>query len=178
MNKQDFEELAAYILLHNKGFAKGFANAFKDELNNAIWTRDGGDMKCLMPVDVYGGYFYLRSESAIKYEAKYDERVTDSGVQRLIFQDSMIIYLVAMIDNTDENKLIEDLRNTCMSYNYMNVIPLSASWNREQIIAEELSEMKEADVRAALQRLRNHVLVKLTLNVTKYFVPANCLFTN
>lgn len=178
MNKKDFEELAAYILLHNKGFAKGFANAFKDEFNNAIWTRDGGDMKCLMPADVYEGYFYLRSESAIKYEAKYDERVTDSGTQRLIFQDSMVVYLVAMTDDIDEHKLIEDLRNTCMSYSSMNVIPQSASWNREQIIAEELYKMKETDVQAALQRLRNHALVKLMLNVTKYFVPANCLYTN
>lgn len=174
MNKIDFEQLADYILLCNKDFTKGFANAFKDDTNNAIWARYAFDLKCLLPSDVYAGYFYLRNESPFKYEPKSDERITDSGTQRLAFTDSITVHLVAMIDSADEFDLIEKLRNICMSYEEMNVIPASANWNREQIVSEELKGMKQDDIQAALQRLRNHTIVKLVLNISKPFVANIC----
>lgn len=174
MNKLDFEQLADYILLCHKDFTKGFANAFKDDINNAIWVRYGFDPKCLLPSDVYAGYFYLRNDSAFKYEPKQDERITDSGTQRLTFLDSITVNLVALIDNADEFDLIEKLRDICMSYEEMNVIPSSANWSREQIIADELKGMQRDDVSAVLQRLRNHTVVRLVLNVSKPFVANNC----
>ncbi len=175
MTKADFEQMAQYILQYNDCFVRGFANAYKDNATNTVWVKDGTDLKCLLPADVYGGYFYLRNDTTIKHEALPQERVTDSGTQRLVFLDSITLYLVAIVKDADEFQLIEDLRNTCMSYDSMNVVPVSSNWNAEQVLAEELAKMKQEDIQAALQRLKNETIIKLTLNVTKPFVPNDCI---
>lgn len=175
MTRVDFEQLAQYVLQRNNCFVRGFANAYKDDTTHAIWVKDGTDSKCLLPADVYGGYFYLRNEPVIKHEALPNERLTDSGTQRLVFLDSMTVYIVAIVKDVDAFQLIEDLRNACMSYANMNVVPVISNWNTETVLAEELSKMKLEDVQAVLQRVKKETIVKITLNVMKPFVPDNCI---
>jgi hypothetical protein len=55
------------------------------------------------------------------------------------------------------------------------VVPISSQWNREIVIADELQGMKQDDIRASLQRLKNETIVKLQLSVSKEYVPSNCI---
>lgn len=175
MIQDDFEQLKDFILLKNKYFQRGFANAYKDDVTNDVWVKDGKDMKKLLPADSMGNYFYMRNEAWLKHEAKEPERLTDTGSQRLTFLDTMNLQLVAIVNNADAYLLIENLRNTALMYEKLNVVPVTSSWNREQVVATELSKMKIGDVHAALQRLKNETIIRLSLSVSKMFIPANCI---
>ncbi|HEY9178247.1 MAG TPA: hypothetical protein VIN07_11170 [Flavipsychrobacter sp.] len=175
MLQQDFEQLKDFILLRNTYFSAGFANAYKDDTTHAVWVRQGGDMKRLLPADTLGNYFYLRNDAWMKYEAKEPERMTDTGTQRLTFLDTMSVQLVAVVNNADAYKLIENLRNTALAYAPLNVVPVTASWNREQVVATELAKMRMEDVNAALQRLKDETIIRLSLSVSKTFIPVNCI---
>lgn len=175
MLQQDFEQLKDFILLRNGYFSTGFANAFKDETNHAVWVRQGKDLRRIMPAGNLGNYFYLRNDAWIKHEAKEAERLSDGGSQRLTFLDTMSVQLVAMVNNADPYRLMENLRNTMMMYAPMSVVPVTGSWNREQVVASEMAKMRMEDVNAALQRLKDETIVRLSLSVSKVFVPANCI---
>lgn len=172
---QDFEKLKDHILEQNKYFSTGFANAYKDDTTNAIYVQDGKDRRRIMYTDGSGNYFYLRNDAWTKHEAKEPERLTDNGAHRLTFIDTMSVQLVAIVNNADAYRLIENLRNTVMIYNPLNVIPVTSSWNREQVVATELSKMPMEDINAALQRLTDETIVKLSLSVSKIFIPENCI---
>ncbi len=175
MLQQDFEELRDHILQQNKYFNKGFANAFKDETTNAIFIKEGKDLRRVMYTDGLGNYFYLRSDAWTKHEAKEPERLTDNGIQRLSFLDTMSVQLVAVVNNADAYRLIENLRNTVMLYEPLSILPVTSSWNREQVVATELSKMPMEDINAALQRLTDETIVRLSLSVSKIFIPDNCI---
>lgn len=175
MLREDFEQLRDFILEQNKYFVNGYALAYKDDVTNAIYVKDGKDVIRLMPVDTSANYFYLRSEAQQKYEAKDPERLTDNGTQRITFLDTQVIYLVAVVNNADAYQLIENLRNTAMMYNGLNVRPTGSNWNREQIVVSELAKMKAEDINASLQRLKDETIVRIQLNVSKVFIPTNCI---
>lgn len=175
MQKQDFELLRSFIHNKNNYFHHGFANAFRSDATGAIWVQKYNDMQCLLPDDTLGNYFYMRAEQTVKHEPQPAERLSDGGTQRLSFLDSATVYLVAIVHNADEYLLIENLRNAAMAYEDMNVIPTSSNSNREYVIADELSKMRTDDVMAALKRLTTQTVVRLTLQVSKTFVPSNCI---
>lgn len=175
MLQQDFEQLKDFILGRNTYFQKGYANAYKDDTTHAVWVKQGKDMQCIIPADNQGNYFYLRNDAWVKHEVKEPERLTDTGTQRLTFLDTMSVQLVAVVNNADAYQLIENLRNTAMMYPFMSVMPVTSSWNREQVVATELAKMPVDDINAALQRLKDETIVRLSLSVTKIFIPANCI---
>jgi hypothetical protein len=175
MLHQDFEQLKDFILARNNYFNKGYANAFKDTATNAVCIKQGGDMQVLLPNDTLGNYCYLRSDQQLKYEAQFVERATDNNAQRLTFTDTVTVYLVAIVKDADPHLLLQNLRNTVMMYTALNVVPVAGNYNREQVVAEELSRMKHEDVSAALQRLKDETIIKLTLSVSKSFIPSNCI---
>lgn len=175
MLQQDFEKLKEHILAENKYFRAGYANAYKDDTTHEIWVREGKDVKRIMPADSLDNYFYLRNEAWTKYEAKEPQRLTDTGTQRLSFLDTMSVQLVAVVNNADAYRLIENLRNTVLMYEGLNVVPVTGSWNREQVVATELAKMRIEDVNGALQRLKDEIIIRLSLSVSKNFIPANCI---
>lgn len=175
MQTEDFENLRNHIHTRNNYFHHGYANAFRSDVTGAIWAHKLKDMQCLLPDDTLGNYFYLRTDATIRLEPQPAERLTDGGAQRVGFLDAVTVYLVAIVSNADAFRLIENLRNTAMSYADMNVLPVSASWNREQIVTEELAKMKADDVAAALKHYNDETIVKLTMNVSKTFIPGNCI---
>lgn len=175
MQQKDFETLKDFILQKNSYFSAGFANAFKDETTRTILVQDGSDMKMLLPNDTLGNYFYLRNDSSFSYDAAEAQRLADGGSQRLSFNDMILVYLVAVVKNADAYLLIENLRNTCMLYDDMNVQPVSSVWKRELVLIEELQKMKADDIAASLQRLKDETIVKISLAVSKLFIPANCI---
>lgn len=175
MLQQDFEALKEYILDKNKYFDNGFANAYKDNSTHAVWVREHKDLIRIMPADTIGNYFYLRNETWTKYEAKEPQRLADTGAHRLTFLDTMSVQLVAVVDSADPYMLLENLRNTVLMYPALNVVPVTGSWNREQVVSTELAKMRIDDVNAALQRLKEQTIVRLSLSVTKTFIPTNCI---
>ncbi|OSZ79106.1 hypothetical protein CAP35_12895 [Chitinophagaceae bacterium IBVUCB1] len=175
MQQADFEKLKDYILEHNTYFSKGFANAYKDEQTAKVMVSRGSDKIVLLPADTLGNYCYLRNDMQMKHQPQESQRLTDSGTQRLTFSDTITAYLVAIAKNADAYQLLENLKNTCMAYADMSVVPVSSNWNREQVMHEELQGMKQDDVQAALQRLKQETIVKLQVNINKHYVPSNCI---
>lgn len=175
MQRSDFDKLLSHILEKNAYFSKGYANASKDELTGRVLVDKGSDKLVLLPSDVLGNYCYLRNDTQMKHIAAEQQRITDTGSQRLTFNDTMTAYLVAVVKNADTYQLLENLKNTCMSFADMNVVPISSQWNREIVMADELQGMKQDDIRASLQRLKNETIVKLQLSVSKEYVPSNCI---
>lgn len=171
----DFEQLKDYILSKNTYLHRGFAHAYKDTVLHAIHVKDGNGLINVLPNDSFWNYFYLRNEHGIRHEALPAERLSDSGAQRLSFLDTITVYLVVVVKDAEPFQLIENLRNTAMGYPSLNVIPVSSNWNREQVLMEELAGRKQDEVLAVLQRLTNETIVKLTLNISKQFVPGNCI---
>jgi len=175
MQLEDFEQLRAFIHTKNNYFHHGFANAFRSDVTGTVWVRKHQDMQCLLPDDTLGNYFYLRNETLIKHDPLPAERISDGGTQRLSFLDTATVYLVAIVHNADEYLLIENLRNAAMAYDHMNVVPVSSNSNREYVIADELSKMRTDDVAATLKRFTAQTVVRLTLQVSKTFIPSNCI---
>lgn len=175
MQQADFEKLKAYILERNTYFSKGFANASKDELTGKVLVGNGSDKLVLLPADTLGNYCYIRNDAQMKHVPQETQRLTDSGTRRLTFNDTITAYLVAIVKNADAYLLIENLKNTCMAYANMNVVPVNSSWNREQVLYDELQGMKQDDIRAALQRLKQETVVRLQLVISKEYIPSNCI---
>lgn len=175
MQKNDFDKLVTHILEKNAYLSKGFANAFKEMVSSRILVEKGSDKLVLLPSDALGNYCYLRNDTQMKHQPAEMQRLSDTGTQRLTFNDTITVYLVVVVKNADAYLLLENLKNTCMSFAEMNVVPMNSQWNREAVLADELSGMKQDDIRAALQRLKNETIVKLQLNVSKEYVPSNCI---
>lgn len=175
MLKDDFELLKDFILEQNSYFNAGFANAFKDEVNGMVFAMDGKDRKPLLPADNMGNYFYLRNDTWARHEAKETEKITDTGTQRLTFLDTMSVQLVAVVNRADAYRLIENLRNTALMYQQLNVVPVTSSWSREQVLATELARMRPEDVNATLQRLKEETIVRLALAVSTTYIPSTCI---
>ena len=87
----------------------------------------------------------------------------------------LIVQLVAVVNNADAYKLVQNLRNTVLMYDKLNVVPVTSSWNREQVVSTELAKMKMEDINAALQRLKDETIVRLALSVSKSFIPSECI---
>ncbi len=175
MQSCDFETLKDYILDKNRYFNKGYADVYKDAVLQGIYTSAITDRQCVFPNDALGDYFYLRQEPAMRHEAMQQERITDNGTQRLVFMDSIIINLVAVVDKAQALVVIDNLRNTLMSYSALSIEPVNSYWNREQIVADELAGMKAENIQAALQRLKNETIVKIAFRTSKLFVPSDCI---
>lgn len=175
MQKEDFEKLKYFILDKNSCFDAGFANVYKDETNRIVCKPTENDLSVVFPADNIGNYFYLRNESSIKHEAKPDERLTDGGTQKLSFLDTTTVYLVAIVNHADPYILLQNLINTVMQYRDLNVQPQISNWNRELVVIEELQKVKVEDLQAILKRLKDETIVKLTLTVSKLFVPSDCI---
>ncbi len=172
---EDFELFKDFILDKNTYFNHGFANAYKDDIGQAVYVRSGKDRQRVMPADNLGNYFYLRNDAWMKHEAKELQKITDTGTQRLTFLDTMSVQLVAVVNNVDVYQLIENLRNSVMMYEVLDVHPVTSSWNREQVVATELAKMNAEDINAALKRLKDETIVRIGLSMNKIFIPGSCI---
>lgn len=164
-----------YILSKNTYFDKGYANAFKDENTSGIYVRDNSSLISLFPNDRLGNYFYLRNDTTLQFTLRAQENLTDFGLGRLGFLDTMTVYLVAIVKNADVHTIINNLRNTAMMYNKISVVPISAIWNREQIVIEELRGLEPAEIAGTLQRLKNEIIVRLQFTISNVFAPSKCI---
>lgn len=178
MTLTDLEALKDYILAQNTYFQTGWANAFKvrnvgSNNNGLVMARTkSGDLIPVSPQDTWGNYFYMRNETGIVYRAAgaLTNKIT-------IYEQSLNISLVAYLKEGDMMKINNNLINTLMKYNNCldRTAPIQTIWNREQVIIEELSGLRDDDIAATLQRLKDWVIVKLNFVFQSIYTPNLCI---
>lgn len=177
MNLLDFEALRDFILLKNPYFDKGFANAFKENKTNWIWTRDiSGDLISVAPQDTYGNYFYLRNDEGIVHTPK--PGISTYGAGHTTYLDVMRVNMIGVLKDGDPFAVVDNIINTFGMYQPSKDITMqliSSNWNREQILINELSGVKDNDIMAALQRLGEHLIFKIIVSFSKYRMPTSCI---
>lgn len=164
-----------FILSKNTYLDQGFAIAYKDTESGRILCREDSKVTSLMPADNLGNYFYLRLDGDIRHTPLESERISDCGPQRLSFLDTLNIVLVASVKDADYLTLSNNLRDTCMKYTDMSVIPASTSLIKELIVVSEMQGMEERDISATLQRLKNETIIKLNISINKRYISSNCI---
>lgn len=175
MTSQDFEAFKDFILSTNPYFVNGYANVFKDSETGYIFARNGQDFINVFPMDYAGAYFYLRNESGINFREDYNGRVQDCGAGRLAFNDTVVCQIVAVVSKANGYDLINNLRNTAMMFTGMNAIPTAAIWVREEVVVNEMAKSSEDELMAALQRLKDETIVRVTVSITKPYVTGTCI---
>lgn len=162
-----------HILSNNDYFANGYAIVYKDEEGRVI-AYDNAPTP-VMPNDTLGNYFYLRYDGDNRLVAKQTERLTDCGASRILFEDTLTVQLVAVVADAAELTLRNNLINTAMAYTGIIAIPTLANLNREQVVLAELKGMEADNIQAALQRLGNWTIIRLTLNLIDQYTPTDCI---
>lgn len=175
MNLNDFEDFKKHVLTQNTYFDVGFANAFRDSKSKLILARvASGEMEVVFPQDIYGSYFYLRNNEGIAHKLS-KVQMLDCGSD---FDDTITVHLVAVVKDADAYKLMSNLRKTCLGYKKMNIVPVATNWNREQITIDEMSDAKDEDIMAALQRWDNQTVLRMRLEIMKKYIPDTCGIVN
>lgn len=173
MRTQDFEALRDHIMKYNKYFSTGYANAYKDTETSAIWCRVEDGLKSIFPDDRVGNYFYLRNDPSISFMPQTG--LTDYGPTSATFDDRQTVYLVAVVSDANEYELIANLRNSCLMYKPLNVVPVGAMWQRENVVLHEMAGFDDDEKMAALEALTNETIVRIELRVSKEFIPSLCI---
>lgn len=171
----DFEQLKQFIKEKNSYLQHVYAHAYKDLQTGGIYTRYGTDMVNLLPGDGRGAYCYLRHDGGIRHEARPAERLTDTHAQRLSFADAATLQWVAIVPGADPYLLLQNMRNTAMLYTGLQLQPTGSEWQRERVVQEEMKDMRPEDITAALSRLKDETVVRLTLQAAALFVPSSCI---
>lgn len=174
MRLSDFEAIKEHIALNNSYFATGYANVVRDATLNAVVTANKDK---IFPSDKYGAYFYLRNETAMNFTAKPNERLSDCGTM-MPYDETMVVYLVAVVNDADPYILLENLRNTLVAYKGASITFSNANWNREDITRTEMQGSAAEDIAAALGRLKKQTIVRLTMTVAMSYVPSKCETVN
>lgn len=169
MTRSDLTAFMKHILDNNDYFAAGYANVYRDEQGRVL----SGET-LLMPNDTLGNYFYLRHDGDGRLTAKVSERAADCGPARVAFDDTITMQIIAVVKDADEFIVRNNLINTCMTYG-VSVIPTSFNLSREQIVAAELRGMPATGIQAALARLGDWSIIRLTINFLKQYIPSNCV---
>lgn len=175
MTTADFIALKDYFLQTNPYFSDGYALAFKDDETNMIFQRDDAGFRAVFPLDNKGNYFYFRLDSTVSVQESIAERVVDCGTARITFLDSLIVQMVAIVKEADEWTLINNIRNTAMSYGQYDVIPTTYIPIRELVVSSELSGVEGEEMRKALTNLKSETIVRVTLNIRKRYTPSDCI---
>lgn len=177
MTTADLIAFKNYILTQNTYFDKGFAPAFKDEETGRILhLSDSGDFVPVMPMDKYGTYFYLRTDGKITHTVRDAERATDHGASRVTFIDTLPANLVIIYKGlADEFTLMNNIRNTALSYTPLKIFPIETVTIRELIVSSEMNGMDKKDISATLQRLKGFTMVSVKLSINKIVVAQDCI---
>lgn len=177
MTTADLIAFKNYILTQNTYFDKGFAPAFKDEETGRIFAvGDSGDFIPVMPMDKFGTYFYLRTDGKLTHTVRDAERATDHGAQRVTFIDTLTATIVIIYKGlADEFTLMNNIRNTALSYTLLKVFPIETVTIRELITSSEMKGMNDKDISAALARLKGFTIISVKLSINKIVVAQDCI---
>lgn len=158
----------------NTYFMNGYANVVRADDGKIVEVTTNG-FNAVFPMDNIGDYFYLRNDGSATFQPQVQDRVSDHGPARIVFNDIYPMVLVAVVKKADPYELMNNLRNTAMMYSKLRVIPTGAQMIREQVVINELSGMEDDNIAAALQRLDRQTIISINLAVTSTYTPSSCI---
>lgn len=162
--------LKDYILTWNTYFTNGYDDVYMDE-NTGIVAND----KPVFPNDKIGDYFYIRLPQQTRFDYTAASTINDCSNTPMLDAE---LTLIACMRNASADILMTNLVNTISSYNDA-VRFISARYNSEDVVLQELSRMKKEKVDAALSRLGNHTIISVTFRMLVNFklrkVSADCI---
>lgn len=173
MTTDNYISLTKWILEKNKYFSNGYHSAYRDK--GKILGKKGKDSVLLFPLDTKGNYFYLRIDGEISASENVNGRAMNCGPGRTMYEDTATVYLVAIAKNADPLALINNLRNTALTFTEMNVSPNSFQINREEVTKAEMAGSSKEDIDKALANLKTETIVRLRMNVTLNYTAKNCI---
>lgn len=180
MTLADFEALKDFILLKNPYFSKGYANAFKENVENIVWSRGiSGELIPVAPRDDFGNYFYLRNDEGIIHEQR--PGIMQYGAGHTQYLDTIRVNIVGVLKEGDAMLVVDNIINTVAMYESqvrrqdITLRLVTSNWNREQIVISELSGIDANDINAALKRLGRHVVFKVIVLFSKLRTPTSCI---
>jgi len=150
------------ILANNKYFCEGYSNVWRDEQTNQILTMKADQYKVVFPNDTLGDYFYLRNDGNIVFNPSAENLISDCIDSA--YDTNITVNLVAIMDNADPEELLSNLLTTIQYCEGFRTNLVSASTNPSTIITNELLNLADADIQAALQR-NKRTIVSLTFNM-------------
>lgn len=167
MLKSNIERLRKYILTTNPYFSEGLANVYLDP-ENGIANENG----VVFPDDTRGNYFYLRLPDNVTFANGFEFSITEClpglGINAQIV-------LVAIVNNADEDKLLQNLVNTIQSFGNYNKTFQTAIYKKEVVVRQELSWMTPENLSAVLQRLPDSAIVSVTFTLINEFIFNDCI---
>lgn len=175
MTLRDFEDLKDYLLEENPYFDTGFANAFKirsGEKAGWILAKKGNDLIAVAPQDTYGNYFYLRNDEGITLSP-----TVAVSPKYPAYTETIRMWVVCMLKQADAMLVANNIVNSISIYNSCTstLRAQNINWNREQIIADELSGLKQEDIAAVMQRLSDWVIVRVQFNYSTIRNVSKCI---
>lgn len=173
MTTEDIQAFRDFILEQNAYLAKGFAPAFLEDGRALVKT--GSDFENVSITDNLGAYFYLRYDGDISFPFERGYKTSDCGAGRVGFLDTAPMVLVLVMNNADPYVLLNNMRNTCLSYADMAVVPTGAQLVREIVVSEEMNGAGDEDIQQALQALDRQAIIKIRLTVAKSYRPNTCI---
>jgi hypothetical protein len=173
MTTTDIKEFASFILAQNTYLSKGFAPAFLED--GKVLYRDGSDFTNVSIQDGLGNYFYLRYDGDMTFPVERGMKASDCGAGRVGFLDSVPMVMVVVMTDADPTLLLNNMRNTALSYSSLAVLPTSAQLVREVVVFDEMRGASEEEITDALARLDRQTIIKIKMTVAKSFIANACI---
>ena len=160
----DIEGLKDWILINNKYFNTGFADAWQDPISGQISV--GEDERISVGLDDrYGNYFYIRVNEEIGYSASR-EQLRDGIIST---EETARCFLVAIVKKAAPKELARCLLNSLIRYQMNLIRPIRSIIKREQVIANEMKGMEKEDLQYVLSNLAEVQAVLIEFQLTTIF---------
>lgn len=156
MKLEILKEIADTVFRVSKIFRNSFYAGYKEVNTSMIVTKEKGGIYPLLVNDNLNNYFYIRSNSDIKY-------TRNKGIDCVSYLSQMDCKLVAIV-NTDENYQLLELLKFALN-NCDDISIRSGSLNTENIIRNELSGVDKEIIQRLLKRVGNISVVSIDFTV-------------
>lgn len=168
MLKSHIEDIKDYMLEENDYFQNGFCNVYQNEEKGVVLS---GDVP-VFSAD-FGNYFYLRLPTNVSFTNGGAYMISDS-IKGLGLSAQVV--LVAVYQNGDSDKLLNNIVNTLQGKCGENIDFTSASYIAEEVIRQELSFMPQESRETALANLPPDLtIVSLAFTYTIPFIYSRCI---
>lgn len=168
MTTADITGFRDFVLEQNTYLVKGYAPAYAE--NGKVYVNNPEREEVAINGDD-GNYFYIRVDGDMTFPVERGSKATDCGAGRVGFLDTMPVVMVVVMQNADPYTLLNNMRNTALSYSGMAILPTGAQLVREMVVAEETGDYFE-DV---MRNMGNQTIIKIKLTLAKSYRANTCI---
>lgn len=161
-------DLKDFILKYNPYLDNGYANVTLDNEVGII----NDSKQIIFPSDKLGKYFYLRVPTKSTFE--YSNPIADNALSIRLNSD---IILVSYLKEGDADLLGYNIAGTIGRYQDVNTKIKEILFHSDDVVRQELGKLTKENVSAALQKMRNSVIVSIhfTMTFDYVFQQLNCI---